>query len=43
MLAPGWWADMVLVDMNDPVFVLVLSDRDPIAHRVLSALRLARG
>lgn len=33
-LAPGSWADMVLVDTDDPAFSPVLSDKDMLAHLV---------
>jgi 5-methylthioadenosine/S-adenosylhomocysteine deaminase len=39
VLAPGGWADMVLLDLADPGFVPVLDDRDLIAHAVWSASR----
>ena len=39
VLAPGRWADMVLLDLADPGFVPVLTDHDLIAHTVWSASR----
>jgi 5-methylthioadenosine/S-adenosylhomocysteine deaminase len=39
VLAPGRWADMVLLDLADPGFVPVLSDHDLVAHTVWSASR----
>jgi len=39
VLAPGRWADMVLLDLADPGFVPVLADRDLVAHAVWSAPR----
>lgn len=40
-LAPGRWADLVRLDLDDPGFVPVLDDRDLIAHAVWSASRAA--
>ncbi len=39
VLAAGRWADMVLLDLADPGFVPVLTDRDLVAHTVWSASR----
>jgi 5-methylthioadenosine/S-adenosylhomocysteine deaminase len=39
VLAPGRWADFVLLDLADPGFVPVLTDRDLVAHTVWSASR----
>ncbi|MBA2766448.1 MAG: amidohydrolase [Solirubrobacterales bacterium] len=36
-LAPGCWADMVLVDLDDPGYVPVVDDPDLITHTVWSA------
>lgn len=41
MLAPGRWADLVRLDLDDPGFVPVLSDADLAAHAVWSAPRSA--
>jgi 5-methylthioadenosine/S-adenosylhomocysteine deaminase len=38
-LAPGRWADMVLLDLADPGFVPVLAGRDLITHAIWSASR----
>lgn len=40
-LAPGRWADMIRLDLDDPGFVPVLSDADLEAHAVWSASRAA--
>jgi 5-methylthioadenosine/S-adenosylhomocysteine deaminase len=40
-LAPGRWADIVRLDLDDPGFVPVLSDADLAAHAVWSASRAA--
>ena len=40
-LAPGRWADIVRLDLDDPGFVPVLSDGDLAAHAVWSASRAA--
>jgi 5-methylthioadenosine/S-adenosylhomocysteine deaminase len=40
-LAPGRWADIVRLDLDDPGFVPVLSDGDLVAHAVWSASREA--
>jgi len=39
VLAPGRWADMVLLDLADPGFVPVLEPTDLLAHAVWSASR----
>jgi 5-methylthioadenosine/S-adenosylhomocysteine deaminase len=41
MLAPGRWADIIRIDLDDPGFVPVLDGRDLIAHAVWSASRAA--
>jgi 5-methylthioadenosine/S-adenosylhomocysteine deaminase len=38
-LAPGRWADVIRLDLDDPGFVPVLSDDDLVAHAVWSASR----
>ncbi|HEY6745680.1 MAG TPA: amidohydrolase [Mycobacteriales bacterium] len=40
-LAPGRWADIIRLDLDDPGFVPVLSDADLAAHAVWSASRSA--
>jgi 5-methylthioadenosine/S-adenosylhomocysteine deaminase len=40
-LAPGRWADIIRLDLDDPGFVPVLSDGDLAAHAVWSASRCA--
>jgi 5-methylthioadenosine/S-adenosylhomocysteine deaminase len=40
-LAPGRWADLIRLDLDDPGFVPVLSDGDLAAHAVWSASRAA--
>jgi 5-methylthioadenosine/S-adenosylhomocysteine deaminase len=40
-LAPGRWADIIRLDLDDPGFVPVLSDGDLAAHAVWSASRAA--
>ena len=40
-LAPGRWADIVRLDLDDPGFVPVLDDEDLVAHAVWSASRSA--
>jgi 5-methylthioadenosine/S-adenosylhomocysteine deaminase len=40
-LAPGRWADVVRLDLDDPGFVPVLSDADLAAHAVWSVSRAA--
>jgi 5-methylthioadenosine/S-adenosylhomocysteine deaminase len=40
-LAPGRWADIIRLDLDDPGFVPVLSDADLAAHAVWSASRAA--
>lgn len=39
VLAPGRWADMVHLDLDDPAFVPVLDDGDLVAHLVFAAPR----
>jgi 5-methylthioadenosine/S-adenosylhomocysteine deaminase len=39
VLAPGRWADMVLLDLADPGFIPVLTPRDLVTHAVWSASR----
>jgi 5-methylthioadenosine/S-adenosylhomocysteine deaminase len=39
VLAPGRWADMVRLDLDDPAFVPVLDDADLRAHLVFAAPR----
>ncbi len=41
VLAPGRWADMVRLDLDDPGFVPVLGETDLVAHAVWSASRAA--
>ncbi len=40
-LAPGRWADIIRLDLDDPGFVPLLSDADVAAHAVWSASRAA--
>jgi 5-methylthioadenosine/S-adenosylhomocysteine deaminase len=40
-LAPGRWADIVRIDLDDPGFVPILEDTDLVAHAVWSASRSA--
>jgi 5-methylthioadenosine/S-adenosylhomocysteine deaminase len=40
-LAPGRWADIIRLDLDDPGFVPVLTDADLAAHAVWSASRAA--
>lgn len=40
-LAPGRWADLIRLDLDDPGFVPVLGDTDLVAHAVWSASRAA--
>jgi 5-methylthioadenosine/S-adenosylhomocysteine deaminase len=41
MLAPGRWADLVRVDLDDPGFVPIVEETDLVAHTVWSASRAA--
>lgn len=41
VLAPGRWADLLRLDLDDPGFVPVLEDGDLVAHAVWSATREA--
>lgn len=41
VLAPGRWADVIRLDLEDPGFVPVLTDADLVAHAVWSASREA--